>query len=179
MTELTGLDVSNASHYDGRDESRGSRTGRTQAHGPSETSWSLAPCILITGKRYATYLAGTPYKIEELGFDGKGNFQIVRNSTAKLDATVAGLIFQTPNFFGLLENLDGVSEKIHTNGSLLILTRRFLCRWDFSSRPGNGARTSRREKDSRSASPWSSAPLSGLFCDLAGADARIPGRWRA
>ena len=53
-----------------------------------------------------TYLKGTPYQIEEFGFDENDQFN--REDFLKhLNSEVAGAVFQTPNFFGVVENLQG------------------------------------------------------------------------
>ncbi len=41
---------------------------------------------------------------------------------ALLDDQIAALLVQTPNFFGNIEDLNGIAEKLHVNKSLLILS---------------------------------------------------------
>jgi len=174
MTELTGLDVSNASHYDGATSlAEAALVALKHTDRPKLlVARSLHPHYRETIR---TYLAGTPYKIEELGFDGKGNFNR-EEFDAKLDATVAGVIFQTPNFFGLLENLDGVSEKIHTNGSLLILTADPLSLGLFKS-PGEwGADIAAGEGQPLGLSMEFGGPYLGYFVTSQALMRRIPGR---
>ena len=68
MTELTGLDVSNASHYDGATAlAEAALVALKQTDRPTLlVARSLHPHYRETIR---TYLTGTPYKIEELGFD--------------------------------------------------------------------------------------------------------------
>ena len=174
MTELTGLDVSNASHYDG--------------------ATSLAEAVLVALKHtdrpkilvarsvhphyretIRTYLAGTPYQVEELGFDSHGNFNR-EEFNSKLDATVAGVIFQTPNFLGNVEDLEGVSGKIHANGSLMVLTANPLSLGLFKS-PGEwGADIAAGEGQPLGIPMEFGGPYLGYFVSTQALMRRIPGR---
>ncbi len=174
MTELTGLDVSNASHYDGATSLAEAALVALKATNRPKLllARSLHPHYRETIR---TYLAGTPYEIEELGFDLKGNFN--RDEwIAKLDATVAGVIFQTPNFFGNVEDLEGVSEKIHANGSLMILTSHPLSLGLFKS-PGEwGADIAAGEGQPLGLSMSFGGPYLGYFVTTQALMRRIPGR---
>ena len=174
MTELTGLDVSNASHYDGATSlAEAALVALKQTDRPKIlVARSVHPHYRETIR---TYLAGTPYKVEELGFHAKGNFN--REEFAlKLDATVAGVIFQTPNFLGNVEDLEGVSEKIHANGSLMILTVDPLSLGLFRS-PGEwGADIAAGEGQPLGLSMEFGGPYLGYFVTTQALMRRIPGR---
>ncbi len=174
MTELTGLDVSNASHYDGATSLAEAALVALKATDRPKilVARSLHPHYRETLR---TYLAGTPYRVEELGFDEKGNFD--RDAfAAKLDASVAGVIFQTPNFFGNVEDLDGVSEKIHANGSLMILTCDPLSLGLFKT-PGEwGADIAAGEGQPLGLSMSFGGPYLGYFVTTQALMRRIPGR---
>jgi glycine dehydrogenase subunit 1 len=119
VSELMALDVTNASHYDG--------------------STSLAEAVLLALRHternriliaksihpyyrevVRTYLQGTPFVIDEVGFEANGAFSRAQLDQ-KLGEDVAGVVFQSPNFLGTIENLEGVAEKIHALGGLLIV----------------------------------------------------------
>lgn len=174
MTELTGLDVSNASHYDGA-TSLAEASLVSLKHTERQkllVARSLHPHYRETLR---TYLAGTPYKVEELGFDGRGNFN-PEELDAKLDSSVAGVIFQTPNFFGNMEDLKGMSEKIHSNGSLLILTSNPLS-WGLFKSPGEwGADIAAGEGQPLGLSMEFGGPYLGYFVTSQALMRRIPGR---
>lgn len=174
MTELTGLDVSNASHYDGATSLAEAALValKTTDRAKILVARSLHPHYRETIR---TYLAGTPYKVEELGFDVHGNFNL-EELVKKLDATVAGVIFQTPNFFGNVENLEGISEKIHANGSLMILTGDPLSLGLFKS-PGEwGADIAAGEGQPLGLSMSFGGPYLGYFVTSQALLRRIPGR---
>ena len=120
MVELTGLDVSNGSHYDGA-------TSMAEA--------ALLACrhternkILVARSVHPhyrsilkTYFEATPYRVQEFGFDQDGAFH--REEFARLlDSETAAAIFQTPNFLGRLEDLDGIEKDLHSAGALFILS---------------------------------------------------------
>jgi glycine dehydrogenase subunit 1 len=174
MTELTGLDVSNASHYDGATSLAEAALVALKHTDRSKllVARSLHPHYRET---IQTYLAGTPYKVEEFGFDAKGNFN-VEEFDAKLDASVAGVIFQTPNFLGNVEDLEGVSEKIHANSSLMILTSNPLSLGLFKS-PGEwGADIAAGEGQPLGLSMEFGGPYLGYFVTSQALMRRIPGR---
>ena len=174
MTELTGLDVSNASHYDGA-------TALAEAAlltlRQTDRSKVLVARSLHAHYRETlrTYLTGTPYTVEEFGFDVKGNFD-QQAFAAKLDETVAGVIFQTPNFFGVMEDLEGVSEKIHANGSLMILTANPLSLGVFKSPREWGADIAAGEGQPLGLAMEFGGPYLGYFVVSQALMRRIPGR---
>jgi len=174
MTELTGLDVSNASHYDGATSlAEAALVALKHTDRPKLlVARTLHPHYRETIR---TYLAGTPYRVEEFGFNESGNFNL-EEFVAKLDATVAGVIFQTPNFLGIVEDLEGVSEKIHANGSLMILTSDPLSLGLFKS-PGEwGADIAAGEGQPLGLSMMFGGPYLGYFVTTQALMRRIPGR---
>lgn len=119
MTELTGMDVSNASHYDGATSMAEAALLAFRYTGRREILVSRA-----VHPHYRevlnTYLRGTPYTVKEFGFSKDKTFD--REEFVGLaHGEIAGAIFQSPNFFGVIEDLDGVSDKLHGGGGLLIL----------------------------------------------------------
>jgi len=120
MAELTGLAASNASHYDGA-------TSLAEA-ALVALRHTERPKILIARSVHPhhrevirTYLAESTCRVEEFGFTAGGGFDR-QSLAAKLDADTAGVIFQTPNFFGIVEDLAGIADQVHANKSLLILS---------------------------------------------------------
>ncbi len=118
ICELTGLDVANASVYDGSTataESMFMAVVHTKRN-KMLISKTLNPRIIEVVKTYAHF------RDVELVFIEEENNRTSRTSLlAHLDDQVAGVIVQNPNFYGVIENLDGLAEPIHANKSLLIM----------------------------------------------------------
>jgi glycine dehydrogenase subunit 1 len=118
ICELTGMDASNASVYD----------GATAAYE------AIAMCV--DNKRRKAVLCGTvnPQMIEvvktwctsaciELVTTDHLNGQTDHKSlTAEVDETVACIIAQQPNFFGQLEDLTAIEQLAHSKGAKLVLS---------------------------------------------------------
>lgn len=120
MCQLTGMEVSNASMYDGAS--------------------SLAEAVLmahrITGRKKVliseavhpeyrqvvrTYIDPEQEELVSIPYrkaDGRTDEKIW---TQHLDSEVSAVVLQSPNFFGVVEDLSGLSEKIHQAGGLLIV----------------------------------------------------------
>lgn len=119
ITELTGLDVSNASHYDGATSL--AEAAVLACRHTERTKILIARSVHPHYRRVLkTYLEGTPYSVHEFGFDAKGFFD-ASELQSMIGPDVAGAIFQSPNFFGVLEHLEGISEKLHEAGALFII----------------------------------------------------------
>jgi len=174
MTELTGLDVSNASHYDG--------------------STALAEAVLLTLRHtdrkkillsrslhphyrqvIHTYLLGTPYSVVEIGLNQEGLLDREQFEGA-LDEEVAGAVFQTPNFFGAIEDLEGISEKLHEIGALMILSSHPLA-FPVLKSPGEwGADIAAGEGQPLGIGLQYGGPYLGYFATTRALMRRIPGR---
>jgi glycine dehydrogenase subunit 1 len=119
VCQLTGMDVANASMYDGssavpeaammavritkRDKVLVARTVHPEYREVLKTS---------------TQHQGIP--VEELAYNKAGGLDLDDLKT-KLTAQVAAVIVQTPNFFGLLEELKEIAALVQSQGALLIV----------------------------------------------------------
>jgi len=111
MCRLTGMDVSNASHYDGA-------TSMAEAAFVSATIKKRSK-ILVAENVYPdyrnvldTYLAASSFSVETIPFTDNG---VIDTSVlfSLLDADVACVIVQTPNVFGVVEDYTEIEERIH------------------------------------------------------------------
>lgn len=174
ITELTGLDVSNASHYDGA-------TSLAEAALLALRHTDRAKILVSNAvhphyrQTLRTYFQGTPYSIEEFSFQPDGGFDR-EDWTKRLGPDTAGAVFQTPNFFGVIEGLEGVSEALHANGSLLILVSNPLSLSVFKS-PGEwGADVAVGEGQPLGIPVQFGGPYLGYFAATRQLMRRIPGR---
>lgn len=116
---LTGMDVSNASVFDGA----------------SAVAEAVLMAFRLTNKKQVliseavhpeyrqtlgTYLDGLDCKIKEIGFTGQG-FIDTEALEKSVNDDVACFVVQSPNFLGLIEEVKKVSEVLHKRNALLIL----------------------------------------------------------
>lgn len=119
ISELTALPISNASHYDG---GTSLAEAALAALRHTERRKVLAARSVHPHSRgvLRTYLEAADLTVEEFGFEKDGRFQ--REEFEKLlTAEVGVVIFQTPNFLGVVEDLEGIAEKVHRQGALLLV----------------------------------------------------------
>lgn len=120
ISELTGLEISNASLYDGH------------------TACSEAGAIMISSKRKSTTLLVSetlhPFSLSVLNTWALGTevtlviipeterHTSVNTMIDSLSEEVAGVIVQSPNRYGVVENYTSLSEAVHQNKSLLTIS---------------------------------------------------------
>jgi glycine cleavage system P protein (glycine dehydrogenase) subunit 1 len=119
IAQLTGMDVSNASLYDGS----------------SAMTEAVLMALRITRRErvlvartvhpeyrevLATYVRHQGVHVEEIPFAETGQVQADRLEAA-LNPQTAAVVVQSPNFFGALERADQIHELVHRVGALLIV----------------------------------------------------------
>jgi glycine dehydrogenase subunit 1 len=120
ISELTGMDLANASMYDGS-------TGAAEA---------VLMAVRITGRHSAviarslhpeyrevlnTYATHQAIPLKTLSFTDSGQVDLKELEKAVGDDTACVLI-QSPNFFGTIEDVDSIAEIAHKRGALLIVS---------------------------------------------------------
>jgi glycine dehydrogenase subunit 1 len=119
VCQLTGMDVANASMYDGSTAMAeaflmAQRVTRRDKVVIAET---VHPEYLAVAK---TYTQHGDLTIENVAFDKKSG-RILADDLNKLDDKTAALVVQSPNFFGCVEDLQALAEKAHAAGALFIV----------------------------------------------------------
>jgi len=121
IAELTGMDVANASMYDGS-------TGSAEA---------VMMAVRVTGRHHAVLASTVHPEYREVlatytkhqglpttvaGYDDKtGRIDMAALEAAITDQTAAVLV-QSPNFFGVIEDIPAIAEIAHKKGALLIVS---------------------------------------------------------
>jgi glycine dehydrogenase subunit 1 len=121
MASLTGMDVSNASLYDGASALAEAALMAVRAHKKSKSRRVLVPGNLNpTYRKVAEAIAGTQgvtFETVPFGADGK----VDRAALAKhAGQDITALVVQQPSFFGTLEDVDALADWAAANGALLI-----------------------------------------------------------
>ena len=119
IAQLTGMDVANASMYDGSTATAeavlmAQRVTRRDKFLVAET---VHPEYEEVTKTYTQHGDSI---FETIGFD-KSTGRVLDEDLNKLDDKTAALVVQSPNFFGCVEDLQALADKAHAVGALLIV----------------------------------------------------------
>ncbi len=120
MAELTGMDISNASMYDGTTATAEAVMMAVAAGKKQRTvlvSETLDPKTLAVVKTYAHF-----HGIELVMIPAEGGVTSRQNLEALLGGGgVAGVLVQQPNRYGIVEDFTGVADLCHAQKALLII----------------------------------------------------------
>ncbi len=122
MSSLTGMEVSNASLYDGASALAEACLMAVRAHRKSKSARIVVPTTLNP-----TYLSVSRAIVEgqNLSFTmlpyeaGKGTLQFSKLEALKGEDLTA-VVIQQPNFFGQMEDVDAITDWAHANNALVI-----------------------------------------------------------
>ena len=120
ICELTGMDVANASMYDG---STGAAEGlmmavRVTGRHKSVIATSVHPEYREVITTYARH-QGMPLATVGYGKDGRVDLEALDKA---VDNETAGVLIQSPNFFGVIEDVAAIADIVHKKGALLIVS---------------------------------------------------------
>jgi glycine dehydrogenase subunit 1 len=120
ICQLTGMDVANASMYDGSTAvpeavmMAARVTGRRRAL----VARTLHPEY---GQTLRTYARHAGLAVEEFGYQAESGTADLEDLERKMDDSTAAVVVQSPNFFGVLDQVNAAGEIAHRHGALLIL----------------------------------------------------------
>jgi glycine dehydrogenase subunit 1 len=120
MSQLTGQEVANASMYDGSTALAEAALMAERLTGRQRmlVARSIHPEYRQVLGTYAKHLG---LGVEEIGYTGSGQIDAALLSKQRL-TTAAAVIVQSPNFFGVLEDLPALADAAHAAGALLVAT---------------------------------------------------------
>ena len=119
ICELTGMQVANASMYDGSTATTEAvmMAGRITGRGGVVVARSVHPEYREV---LATYARHQGLQVSETGFGKNGRVELAALERAVNDLTGCVLI-QSPNFFGTIEDVAAIAEIAHRKGALLVV----------------------------------------------------------
>jgi glycine dehydrogenase subunit 1 len=174
VCQLTGMDVANASMYDASTAVPEAAMMAVRITGRQRilVAKSVHPEYREVQRTYARN-QGLP--IEEFGYDAKTGQIDLADLEAKLDNHTACVIIQSPNFFGIVEDVKKAAELAHAHGALLIFT--------FSEAVSLGILEPPRDADivagelqSFAISPSYGGPFAGIIASKEKFIRQLPGR---
>ena len=120
VCELTGMDVANASMYDGPSAAA---EAAVMSRAVTRRGRVLAARTVHPHYRKVTdtYLRGLG-SVLELAPAGPDGLVDVEALTVALDGDTACFLVQYPNFFGCIEELEPIAEVVHEAGALLVVS---------------------------------------------------------
>ncbi|HSU29954.1 MAG TPA: aminomethyl-transferring glycine dehydrogenase subunit GcvPA [Bryobacteraceae bacterium] len=119
VCQLTGMEVANASMYDG--SSAVPEAAMMAVRITRRDKVLIARTVHPEYREVLqTYTKHQGIPVEELAYAKRGLLDL-DDLKKKLNEEVAAVIIQTPNFFGLLEQVDEISELVSRKGTLLVV----------------------------------------------------------
>jgi glycine dehydrogenase subunit 1 len=175
VSELTGMEVANASVYDGA-----TATGEAALMALSVTRRDK---ILLSGslhphyrKVVQTYAAGSAGGVGVIPAREDGLLD-PEDVAAAVDDDTACVIVQNPNFFGLLEELESLAAAVHEKGALLVVSVADPVSLALVRPPGDaGADIVAGEGQPFGNAPSFGGPVVGLFASRRKYIRQMPGR---
>lgn len=120
ICQLTGMDVANASMYDG---STSVPEAAMMAMRVTQREHILISRAVHPEYRQVldTSARNQDMTVEEFGYDSATGSSDLEDLESKLSGKAAAVIVQTPNFFGCIENVKAAADLAHKHGALLVV----------------------------------------------------------
>src|SRR5437868_6284038 len=174
VCQLTGMEVANASMYDGS-------TALAEAVLMAERVTRRSK-VVACGAIHPEYLEVITTYVQHAGIDllrAPFNSETgqASDATALLDDETAALVIQSPNFFGSIEDVTAFAEKAHSVGALLIVAITESLSLGLLKSPGAGGADIVVAEGQSFGVPLSfGGPYVGLFATREKYARQIPGR---
>jgi glycine dehydrogenase subunit 1 len=122
MTALTAMDVSNASLYDGASALAEAVLMAVRANRKSKSKRVLVPRGLHPAYRKVAYniVKNQGIELVELPYDPKGGHTNPAVLEQYAGEDITALVISQPNFFGVLEEVDALTDWAHANKAIAI-----------------------------------------------------------
>jgi glycine dehydrogenase subunit 1 len=175
VCQITGMDVANASMYDGSTALAEAvlMAQRVTRRSKVIVSSAVHPEYLQVAD---TYVQHAGLELQRLDFDPESGTTDAEALNA-LDANTAALVVQSPNFFGCIEDVCALGERAHAVGALLIVAVTESISLGLLRSPGScGADIVVAEGQSFGVPLSFGGPYVGLFATLDKYARQIPGR---
>jgi len=174
VCELTGMDVANASMYDGPSAAA---EAAVMSRAVTRRERVLAARTVHPHYRKVTdtYLRGLGGELELVpaGPDGLVDLEAL---SAALDGDTACFLVQYPNFFGCIEELEPIAEVVHEAGALLVVVADAVAQVLLRSPGELGADIVVAEGQPFGNAPSFGGPVVGLFAARQKLVRKMPGR---
>ena len=115
---LTGMEVANASHYDGA-----TSTAEAVIMALNSVKGKRNK-VLVSPALHPEYRAVVRTYSQGMGLEIVGDESVTAGLpelAARVDGNTACLIVQSPNFLGQIEDLSGLAERVHQAGAMLVV----------------------------------------------------------
>lgn len=175
MTELTGMEVGNASMYDGATataEAMMMCVSAAKKKNKVLVSSTLNPNVKDVLETYAKYRGVELEFIAEIdGITDRTDFQ-----TKISKGDVAGVVVASPNFYGILEDFDGWADDCHAQKALFVINCQAVALGAIKS-PGEwGADIATGDGQSLGIPMNFGGPYVGFLCTKKALIRKMPGR---
>jgi len=177
ICQLTGMDVANASMYDGSTAVPEAAMMAARATGRSR--------ILVARTVHpeyrevlATYAKNQGMPVVEFGYAAESGNLDLEDLETRMDALTGAVIIQTPNFFGIVEQVKAAAEIAHRHGALLIVVFTEAVSLGLLQPPADadGADIVAGELQSFAISPSYGGPYAGIIATREKYIRQMPGR---
>ena len=175
VCQLTGMDIANASMYDGSTAMAEAvlMAERVTKRSKVIASSAVHPQYLEVAH---TYVQHAGIELQHAPFDAASG-QTPISAFDSIDDKTAAIVVQSPNFLGCIEDVEALSEKAHAHGALLIVTVTEAMSFGLLRSPGAcGADIVVAEGQSFGVPLSFGGPYVGLFATRDKYARQIPGR---